>query len=100
MPTPPVRTTPPDDWPHLALWQRVNALFYALPNYFETELIVKGINVTDIFSLGGAFATVIETQVVTILNGLRNLWDASNEYANYVFVRQAQTFPDVLLRHV
>jgi hypothetical protein len=82
------------------MWERVNALFYSLPNHFETELIVKGINVTEIFSVGSAFAAVVDSQVVTILNRLRNLWDPDNEYSNYAFVRQSQTFPDVLLRNL
>jgi hypothetical protein len=99
-PEPPDKTNPPDDWPHLKLWERVNALFYALPNHFKTELVVKGINVTEVFSVGGAFATVVETQVVAILNSLRNLWDPDNEYPSYAFIRQSQTFPDVLLKNL
>jgi hypothetical protein len=99
-PTPPGRTSPNPDWPHFQLWQRVSALFYALPNYFETELTVKGINATEVFSIGAAFAAVVETQVVTILNGLRNIWDPENRYPNHGFARQAQTFPDVLLRNL
>ncbi len=95
---PPSKVIPDVNWPHYKVWERVNALFYALPNYFETELLIKGINVTEIFSVGSAFATVVETQVVSILNGLRNLWDPDNEYSRYAFVRQSQTFPDVLLR--
>ena len=93
----PSRVYPSDRWRHFKMWERVNALFYSLPNHFETELIVKGINVTEIFSVGGAFSTVVDSQVVTILNRLRNLWDPENEYSNYAFVRQSQTFPDVLL---
>lgn len=95
----PSKVMPDENWPHYKVWERINALFYALPNYFETELLIKGINVTEIFSVGGAFATVVETQVVSILNGLRNLWDPDNEYPKYAFVRQSQTFPDVLLRN-
>ncbi len=99
-PTPPVKTSPGNDWPHFALWQRVNALFFALPNYFQTELTVRGINVTEIFAVGAAFAAVVESQVVSILNGLRNIWDPENNYPNHGFTRQAQTFPDVLLRNL
>ena len=98
--TPPSKVLPAEKWPDYKLWERVNTLFYALPNYFQTELLVKGINVTEVFSVGGAFATVVETQVVTILNGLRNLWDPDNKYSNYAFIRQSQTFPDVLLRNL
>jgi len=95
----PSKVAPGKKWPHYKVWERVNALFYSLPNHFETELVIKGIHVTEIFSVGGAFATIVETQVVSILNGLRNLWDPNNEYSKYAFVRQSQTFPDVLLRN-
>ncbi len=96
----PEKIEPQADWEHYKLWERVNNIFPALPNYFNTELVIKGINVTEIFSVGNAFATVVESQVVTILNGLRNLWDPNNDYSDYVFTRQSQTFPDVVLRHV
>jgi len=96
-PSQPSKIVPDKSWAHYKVWESVNALFYSLPNHFSTELIIKGINVTEIFSVGSAFATVIETQVVSILNGLRNFWDVNNEYARYAFVRQSQTFPDVLL---
>lgn len=96
----PTKVYPSSKWRHFKMWERVNALFYSLPNHFKTDLIVKGINVTEIFSVGGAFATVVDSQVVTILNRLRNLWDPDNEYSNYAFVRQSQTFPDVLLRNL
>lgn len=98
--TPPSKVLPAEEWPHHELWERVSTLFYALPNYFQTELVVKGINATEVFSVGSAFATVVETQVVTVLNGLRNRWDPDNEYSNYAFTRQSQTFPDVLLRNL
>lgn len=64
------------------------------------ELVIKGMNVTEIFSVGGAFSSVVETQVVTMLNSLRNLWDPDNEYFRYAFIRQSQTFPDVVLRNL
>jgi hypothetical protein len=96
---PPDKEPPSPDWLHYKMWQRVNDLLYALPNYFDTELVIKGINVTEIFSIGGAFSTVVDAQVVDILNRLRNIWDPDNLYSEYTFVRQSQTFPDVLLRH-
>ena len=99
MPNAPTKNPPDKKWPHYKVWERVNLLFYSLPNHFETELVIRGINVTEIFSVGGAFAAVVETQVVSILNGLRNIWDPDNQYSRYAFVRQSQTFPDVLLRN-
>lgn len=98
--TSPSKTPPDSNWEHYEVWERVNTVFYSLPNYFETELVIKGINVTEIFSVGGAFSSVVETQVVNILNNLRNLWDPDNKCSRYAFVRQSQTFPDVLLRNL
>ncbi|MBE7532202.1 MAG: hypothetical protein HND44_23600 [Chloroflexi bacterium] len=99
-PPPPVKELPDKEWEHYVMWERINDLIYSLPNYFDTELVIKGINVTEIFSIGTAFTTVIEAQVVDILNRLRTIWDPQNRYSEYRFIRQSQTFPDVLLRHV
>ncbi|MBI1928928.1 hypothetical protein HYR99_32365 [Candidatus Poribacteria bacterium] len=96
----PIKTEPDTRWPHYRVWERVRTLFYSLPNYFETELVIKGINVTEIFSVGSAFSSVVETQVVAILNRLRNLWDPENECSKCAFIRQSQTFPDVLLQNL
>ncbi len=98
-PDPPQKELPSSSWHHFTMWEKVNDVIYSLPNYFDTELVIKGINVTEIYSIGSAFATVIETQVVDMLNRLRNIWDPHNNYSDYAFFRQSQTFPDVLLRH-
>ena len=37
-------------------------------------------------------------QVVSTLNRIRDVWDPDDEWPLYRFDRQAQTFPDVLLR--
>ena len=94
----PIKVEPTSQWPHFKIWERIDDLIYSVPAYFKTELLVKGINVTEIFSVGGAFASVVEDQFVSILNNLRNIWDPDSEYADYAFVRQSQTFPDVLLK--
>lgn len=93
----PIRQNPEKSWEHFAVWQRIYDLIEALPNYFKSEILIKGINVTDIYSVGNLFSAVIESQIVDILNKLRNVWDADNGYSNYSFVRQSQTFPDILL---
>jgi len=97
---PPEKKHPQIEWQHYAIWERVNDLFYSLPNYFRTDLNIKGLNITEIFSIGSVFANVIESEVVEILNKLRNIWDPEDKYSNYAFVRQAQTFPDVLLKNM
>lgn len=52
----------------------------------------------DIFTLNGALGATIEDQVVQTLNRIRGLWDPDKRYEAYGFIRQPQTFPDVLLR--
>jgi hypothetical protein len=92
----PLKNPPPNQWEHYGLWDRINRLIYALPNYFETEIIVRGINVPDLYSIGGVFSAAIESNLVDLLNRTRNIWDPNNSYSNFAFQRQAQTFPDVL----
>ena len=53
---------------------------------------------TDLHTLNTVLGATIEEQVVHTLNLTRNIWDPDGRYALYNFVRQAQTFPDVLLR--
>lgn len=53
---------------------------------------------TDLHTMNTALGAAIEQSVVDSLNELRSLWDPDNQYAKYSFVRQSQTFPDVLLR--
>lgn len=92
----PAKNLPSEDWEHFVVWQKVYDLIEALPNYFKSEIVIKGLNVTDIYSVGNLFSAVIESQIVEMLNGLRNIWDSENNYSNYAFIRQAQTFPDIL----
>lgn len=53
---------------------------------------------TDLHTLNTVLGATIEEQVVRTLNLIRSTWDPDENYAHYSFVRQAQTFPDVLLR--
>lgn len=69
-----------------------------LPIYFRTETHISGIMATDLHTLNTVLGATIEEQVVRTLNLIRNTWDPDEKYALYSFVRQAQTFPDVLLR--
>ena len=52
----------------------------------------------DVFTLASALGATIEEEVVQTLNRIRSVWDPDKEYETYGFVRQPQTFPDVLLR--
>ena len=96
----PIRQFPNTNWEHFAVWQNVYDLLEALPNYFKSEIIIKGINVTDIYAVGSLFSAVIEAQIVDMLNKLRNIWDEDNKYSNYIFIRQSQTFPDILFVNI
>ncbi len=55
---------------------------------------------TDLHTLNTVLGATIEEQVVRTLNLIRNTWDPEEKYALYSFMRQAQTFPDILLRKI
>jgi hypothetical protein len=76
----------------------VREALLSLPSYLRTLTVIEGISATDIFTLNSALGATIEAQVVTTLNQMRNVWDPDAKYQIYSFVRQPQTFPDVLLR--
>lgn len=101
---PPVPERPPLDpaWraDHGSLYEHVQEALATPPFYFRTETTIAGINATDIFNLNAALGAAIEDQVVATLNAMRSEWDPEDAYALYGFVRQSQTFPDVLLRRL
>ncbi|MBN1142656.1 MAG: hypothetical protein JXB25_12810, partial [Deltaproteobacteria bacterium] len=80
------------------LYKDVREAISSLPIYFRTETHISGIMATDLHTLNTVLGATIEEQVVRTLNLIRNTWDPNENYALYSFVRQAQTFPDVLLR--
>jgi len=98
VPTAPTRELPANDWEHYQLYRDVREAIACLPIYFRTETHISGIMATDLHTLNTVLGATIEEQVVRTLNLIRNTWDADEKYALYSFVRQAQTFPDVLLR--
>lgn len=97
-PKPPTVEEPPASWAHHALYRHVKDALLALPAYFKTEIAISGILATDLHTLNSVLGAAIEEQVVTTLNAMRSTWDSDEKYALYSFVRQPQTFPDVLLR--
>jgi hypothetical protein len=99
-PSEPVRVLPPATWKHSELYTHVKEAVRSLPLYFKTETIISGIMATDIFTLNATLGATIENQVVTTLNDMRPIWDPNDTYRLYAFVRQPQTFPDVLLRRL
>jgi hypothetical protein len=99
----PTQAAPPKVLPqpgdeHYQLYKDVREAISSLPIYFRTETHISGIMATDLHTLNTVLGATIEEQVVRTLNLIRNTWDPNENYALYSFVRQAQTFPDVLLR--
>ena len=97
-PSAPQRELPPDDWEHVELYRNVREAITGLPIYFRTETQISGVLATDLHTLNTVLGATIEEQVVRSLNLVRRTWDPDERYALYSFVRQAQTFPDVLLQ--
>ena len=97
-PVEPPKKPPDKNWFGYEVYQRVREALFALPTYFRSETSIEGILATDIFTLNAAFGATIEDQVVSTLNQMREVWDPDEKYIFYRFVRQPQTFPDVLLR--
>jgi hypothetical protein len=88
---------PSKDWPHYQLWRKIRSLLEELPTHFKSTLnITSAVNVTEIYAFGTALSYTIEEEVVNTLNRAKGLWDPDGEYCNYLFIRQAQSFPDVL----
>ena len=94
----PIRELPSEDWNHYQLYSNVREAIASLPVYFHTETHIAGVMATDLHTLNTVLGATIEEQVVRTLNLLRKTWDPDDAYLLYSFVRQAQTFPDVLLR--
>lgn len=97
-PAAPSRQLPAIGWEHYQLYKAVREAISSLPIYFRTETHISGIMATDLHTLNTVLGATIEEQVVRTLNLIRNTWDPDEKYALYSLVRQAQTFPDVLLR--
>lgn len=94
----PVREQPPENWDHRKLYDAVTAALHALPSMFESDLVITGVLAPDLFTLNTSLGATLEVQVVQALNAIRRVWDPDQDYALYRWVRQSQTFPDVLLR--
>jgi hypothetical protein len=97
LPGPPQEPQLPEDDPRTHLVQRVRSALMVLPGFFEFGTHFEGIDATDLFSLNSVLGASIEGQVVRTLNKMRNEWDPDEQWTGYRFVRQSQTFPDVLL---
>lgn len=97
---PPPRRVPPDpkQWQHVDLYRCVRDAVVAIPSYFKSETYIAGINATDLHTLNSVLGATIEDHTVSTLNAMRGVWDPLHLFGDCAFVRQPQTFPDVLLR--
>ena len=98
VPAAPVPAPLPPAWPHAELHDRVRSALFGLPATFESDLFITGVPVGDLQNFNTSLGATIEGQTVDALNALRAAWDPDAQYSNYRFVRQAQRFPDVILR--
>ena len=80
------------------LWEGTRDALFALPSSFTSRLVVQDVLATDLHAFASALGASIEVQVVAALNAQRDLWDPNGEWALYRWERQAQRFPDVVLR--
>ncbi len=78
--------------------ERVSEAVLAMPSYFSSPTNIEGLAATDLFVLNTVLGATIEVQVVETLNRMRDVWDPDDQCLLFGFERQAQTFPDVLLR--
>ena len=95
----PQEVEPPEDWEHRELYDRIKSAIFALPSRYDSDINIEGLDAEDLFSLNSVLAATIEDNVVETLNEMRSVWDPDDEYADCSFIRQAQTFPDVLFVH-
>ncbi|MET0901507.1 MAG: hypothetical protein ABWY45_26630 [Mycobacterium sp.] len=96
-PAPPAREEPDPLSARGTLVGDVQDALAALPVHFSSQTFIEGLEAGDLFSLNSMLGGSIEIQVVETLNRLRAVWDPDGDWAEYKFVRSAQTFPDVRL---
>lgn len=88
----------PSDPSPSSLAGRVRSALFAVPENF-LGVSAPALQAPDIHTLGAVLGSTIEQEVVETLNRLRNTtWDPEGKLAGYRFVRQAQVFPDVVLK--
>ena len=98
-PDPPEETPPLDDWSYRELGEAVRDALQVLPSLFKSDLVISGFARPILHAFNTSLGATIEEQVVAGLNAIRDAtWDKDGRYANLRFVRQAQTFPDVVLK--
>lgn len=97
-PESPVAKLPDENWEHYSVWAATRTFLEKLSRHFKSTISVTGISATEVYSFGSVLGLTIEEEVVRTLNNLKHEWDTNNTYTNYSFIRQPETFPDVLLK--
>ncbi|HEY3959440.1 MAG TPA: hypothetical protein VGL68_02920 [Solirubrobacteraceae bacterium] len=98
-PDPPKERGPAANWSHRELGEAVRDALQVLPSLFKSDLVISGVRATDLHAFNTSLGATIEEQVVAGLNAIRDAtWDKDGRYADLRFVRQSQTFPDVVLK--
>ena len=83
----------------LELGEAVRDALQVLPSLFKSDLVISGVRATDLHAFNTSLGATIEEQVVAGLNAIRDAtWDKDRKYTDLRFVRQSQTFPDVVLK--
>jgi hypothetical protein len=85
-------------WEQYELWERVRESLYALPAYFRMEGELPNIPASDLHAANTLLGAAIEEHIPVALNLIRQIWDPQGNYADCLFRRQPQTFPDVPFR--
>lgn len=94
----PKRHLPNREWEHYKLWEGVKKAIDLIPKNFKSSITVSGIRATEIYTFSGILSATVESEVVRTLTDMRGIWDPKSKYSSYVFTRQSETFPDVLLK--
>ena len=94
----PEPSEPAANWPYYSLYRRVIDALYAVPAHFSSRTVIEGIVATDVQTLNSVLGATIEERVVATLNRMRPVWDPEEQHQRFFFQRQAQVFPDVLLK--
>lgn len=89
--------TSPTRQPRAAPWSATSATRWRPCRCTSARRPSSRLEAGDLFSLNSMLGGSIEIQVVETLNRLRAVWDPDGAWAEYKFVRSAQTFPDVRL---
>ena len=72
---PPDRKPPDRDWEHYKLFAHVREAIFVVPGNFRSNVVIRGVQATDLFNLNALLGAAIEEGVVDTLNSLRQLWD-------------------------